>query len=884
MERTCRFRFTDEGIGDSTESGESRTGETSFDSCPGDDGLQLESMTGKGIKRLCSELIELKKASDDEFYRNVCAQYSAFLSIFDKVRSLECELAEMKQHLSSQRSLVHDFMSGDHIQLLSQISQQPALEKDLCSDPYHLSKLEIHTKAIIDTLDVLLIEHRFDEALLIFQMEETNISMILEEEVSTPDALVDYDSALSEMRRRLVKQLLLEAEDPRISPSEFQEILLRLCRLGEHYRANNLLVQYYHRRLARSIRDLQCSKQFLHEMNISEHAKLLFSMISQAAKSYVMLYYAKSPYPDELLQWAQEETKMFAHRFASYVDSLSETTGGLLLAAEAVQNVIRISSLLDSQRVLLTPCLTKLIQPCVEKVLRIHVGNLKKVIRVIASVDNWTLGKFFVLGLQRCKDSPNALEEKPEYYLLTNSGRKLVTIMQAIVEDSSQLVILQMDNLILKGLADLFIEYVEICKRSISISGNAEKKDRLPLNLATSLSQQLSVLTNLSTLAFQIFPSIAKSIFQGHGHSDDEQVSECTGCSQNMELQSRISTIKEAANHLRHHFCEQFVFKVLSPAEAGCPIKANSSANNVGQLVATQDPMPSDAFKELYLHVRLLERHAKDIFVGEDLVAEDLLRELMVTVFDWLKNDRDSCTAIVCSIPQLSANFSQFVLDIEFLLEVARVGGYLSEGIIESSEILISRMGTAFLRPGLDPNSLLSNGGWIENAAKEAIMKLQDTEIVEDMPQLIRSSMYGVHYCAEEVNISDADSCSSVVDAKILSWHDDSVGVGDWQITAGEIAVDVNYSLSSQEAEHEDSIDLKETEREIITQEVDRSSDQIDACGSDSLLESTNANDAETANLSSIENEEASSGPTCFTEKPDEHRKNKVVEQLQDKE
>ncbi|XP_068649931.1 exocyst complex component EXO84A-like [Aristolochia californica] len=856
MERALRFRFRDQGLGDSTESEESSTSETSFDTSIGDEDSKLESMTGKGIKHLCSELLELKKVSDDDFYRNVHAKYSAFLSIFDKVRSLEYELTEMKQHLSSQRRLVQDLMSDAHVQLLSEISLQSILEEDVCPDPCH--QLETHTKAIIDTLDILLIEHRLDEALLILEREETNISMILEEEASTPDILVHYNCALSEMRRRLVKQFFLEAEHPRISAAEFQLLLSRLSRLGEWYRANILLVQYYRRHLARGVHALQCSRQSLHETYITEHAKLLFSMISQAVKSYILLYGEMSLNTSELLQWAWEETESFAHHVIAYVDSVPLTTAGLSLAAEAVQNVTKICSLLDSQGVLLTPHLMKLIQPCMERLLKTHLDNLKEVIRVFVSVDNWILREFFVLGLRRCRDSSCGIEEKPEYYLLTSSGRKLVTIIQAIVEDSSPLVILHMDSFILKGLADLFTEYVEISERSISIDGNATKKDRLIVNLATTLSQQLSVLTNVSTLALQIFPSIAKSIFQGHRHSDYERLNECAECSQNWELKSWIITIKEAAKHLRHYFCEQFVSKVLSPGKAGHKLRAKFDANNVDQFVAMQDPMPSDAFQELYLQVRLLERFAKDICVGEDLVAEDLLREVMEAVFDWLKNDQEFWTVdIESSIPLLSASFSQFALDIEFLLQVARVGGYLSERFVESSVILMSRMETAFLGAGLGPNNLRLNDEWTINAAKAAIGKLPDTQAMNETPPLIEGlSMCDIHGCEEEIKLSDEDSCFSVYNNNFLSEQDDSTGLENWKVATEKIVLDVNNTFPSQVLEQEDSADMQKMGLQIIIQEGDCSSDQIDTSG----LEPKNANDAEAANLS-IENEGASSVP-----------------------
>ncbi|RWW61452.1 hypothetical protein BHE74_00031484 [Ensete ventricosum] len=41
--------------------------------------MELRPMTEVGVKRLCSELLAIKKASDEDFHRNVYSCYSAFV-------------------------------------------------------------------------------------------------------------------------------------------------------------------------------------------------------------------------------------------------------------------------------------------------------------------------------------------------------------------------------------------------------------------------------------------------------------------------------------------------------------------------------------------------------------------------------------------------------------------------------------------------------------------------------------------------------------------------------------------------------------------------------------------------------------------------------------
>lgn len=48
--------------------------------------------------------------------------------------------------------------------------------------------------------------------------------------------------------------------------------------------------------------------------------------------------------------------------------------------------------------------------------------------------------------------------------------------------------------------------------------------------------------------------------------------------------------------------------------------------------------------------------------------------------------------------------FVQFVLDIQFLVEVARCGGYLTNIMVTDSFDIISRMQSRFVFDDLDPN------------------------------------------------------------------------------------------------------------------------------------------------------------------------------------
>ena len=88
----------------------------------------------------------------------------------------------------------------------------------------------------------------------------------------------------------LTHQLTLVAENPRIAAPELQMALDGLCRLGDSHLATQLLLEYYHLRIATGVHDLWCSKTYLYGIYIRELAKFVFSMISQASRSFIMLH------------------------------------------------------------------------------------------------------------------------------------------------------------------------------------------------------------------------------------------------------------------------------------------------------------------------------------------------------------------------------------------------------------------------------------------------------------------------------------------------------------------------------------------------------------------------------------------------------------------
>lgn len=110
-----------------------------------------------------------------------------------------------------------------------------------------------------------------------------------------------------------------------------------------------------------------------------------------------------------------------------------------------------------------------------------------------------------------------------------------------------------MESPILKRLEDLFTEYTSILEISLNDKEGATWKGGFKINLAESLVQQVSVVTNLSTLV-KVFSCIIRNIFKESIHLE-------------FEMDSYTLFTQEACSRLRANICEQFIHKAMSPEE-----------------------------------------------------------------------------------------------------------------------------------------------------------------------------------------------------------------------------------------------------------------------------------------------------------------------------
>ncbi|XP_022728216.1 exocyst complex component EXO84B-like [Durio zibethinus] len=714
-----RFRFRDHNRQEMEDASHSDTSSgMSSISSDLDAETELQSMTAKGIKHLCSELLELKAESDEDFHRNIFSNYSSFVRIFDEVEGMKNELMQLKSQVLTQKRLVKDLIDGIHLKVLSEETTDSNFQESEFPEPTPPSKLAVHIDNISETLDILMLENRVDEAIAILKMEDEVLQRMQFEDSSPVDLLLLYNSMISEKKAMLTLQLTLSAENQRISAAELQNVLVGICRLGDSHLATQLLLKYYHLRLATGIHNLQCSQSLLDGLYVKELAKFVFSMMSQAARRLMMLYGETSPHVSKLIQWAREETKLFVASFNKYVKSSSDITGGLSAAAEAMQFAMSYCSLLKSQRLFLRPYLIKHIRPCMEEVLQIHINHFKKVISMFTATETWVLGRYLISGILS-EGNFMVVGQQLEYCMLTNSGWKFLTLLQAIIADVNPLLAIQMEGSILKGLMNLFTEYIAILEKAITFETHVSVKGTRRTS-AESLSKQISLLANLSTLQYFFFKIII-SFFRGTNHMNSEPRKKKLIDFQLKELDGCILFIQEAAAKLKAHCFQQFINRMMSLD--GSKLMQESCSDSQEEPSTIHDTMPSVAFQVLFLELRKVDKLAEDNVFEEDWLME-LLRELIEAIFSWIVNKKEIWRNTKENSPfQLSGIISQFVLDMHFLAEIVNSGGYFSKKPL----VLQNLVDSAFTSAGLEPKRDLDDG-WAKNVATEAIQKLLEIE------------------------------------------------------------------------------------------------------------------------------------------------------------
>ncbi|CAJ1968214.1 unnamed protein product [Sphenostylis stenocarpa] len=727
MESHPRFRFRDHSQPESQNSSEPTSHVVSAASPSATDpdpDLEIESMTGRGIKHLCDELLELKEAANEDLQRNMFAKYSTFLRILKEAREVENELVQLENHFVSHQIQVKDLIDRIYPKILS---IDITFEDHINIVPSSPRELEAHINECLENLDILMSENKIDEALHFLESAYQHYQSLLLQDCSHSEIML-YESAISEKKSMLIQQLAQIAEKKRTAGPELQRALTTLCRLGDSQLAVDLLLKHYHMRIVTGTDNLQWAKLSSSEIYIRELARFVFSIISQAARSFVMLCGETSPYTSELMLWAYEETKSFIICFDKYIKGTSAISGGLSTAIKAVKFAVMFCSLLENQKLMLRPYLMKHLCPCMEEILNTQINHFKKVIGIFSASDPWILEKYLVSGVFIGAGSSTLAAGEHDYCLLTTSGRKVLTLLQAIVEDVSPLVSLQMGCLVISGITNLFTEYITILERALTYETCSTEQASPRMQLAESLPQQVSILANLSTLV-QFLPIMVKNILSCTDHAELQVLENHSIVHQQKGFDDFLLFIEERSNKLRNVFCQQLILRVLSTYHRH-EIFSDSHCNGQFEASNIHNPMPSGIFQVLFLELRKIEQLEEDgVFEVNWLMG--LLRELMGFMFIWVSKNKEILATTEENASSQTDEAKQFLLDVQFLVEIGMYGGYFSNNPL----LLLTLMKSTFNSAGLDPFKDVDDDDWAIDAATKTIQKLLEIENASFHPE-----------------------------------------------------------------------------------------------------------------------------------------------------
>ncbi|KAH9287978.1 hypothetical protein KI387_032095 [Taxus chinensis] len=704
----------------------------------GEGDSKFQSMTEKGIRHLCLELLDLKKASAEELQRNVYSNHSAFVRISQEVTDLERELVELKMHISQQGSLVRDMMDGICLEYFSSntwtdMSPRSAYLDHACSP----SELEHHIYHLSEVLGVLLSEHKEEEALSVLEAEDKYFHEVQQKENSSSSLLALYQSALFEWKGRLAEQFVQIVKQPRVRGTELQKVLSGLCKLGDGPRAHTLLLNSHHLCLHTKIQNLLPSSGIYSANYMTTLARIVFSTISLATKHSVEIFGEASAYTSELVLWARKETDNFVQLVKKHVLSFKERAGGLQSAVEWVQVAVGHCSLLEAQGIALCPYLLKLIQPCMEEVLAVYLKRIETSVSIVAANDDWVVTSSCVQNhlLDKHSNLPNIAGDLAAQLTLTSSAHKFISMVQDILEELAPIINLQSGQSIVDCIALLFSKYVDILVRAMPCPLEDEKNMRCnfnsKLNPAKTEAQQLALLASAAALADELLPhSISKFSILKNGNLD------CLSDGSHMILRRNAShllkckdwkcLLKCSVDKLRDQFCQQYVLNLYSK-EGDTQITALMYLNgNSEDLCWGQSPMPSSPFQAWFVKLTRLGQISIEMLHGRDRAASQLLMRLTETFVIWLANDQEFWDILEHSSPPLSPfKLHQFVLDMHFLVESAISGNYSSQLIQQMVSKMTHRAETAFsATTGKDPKSSMPKDAWFSATSQEAINKL----------------------------------------------------------------------------------------------------------------------------------------------------------------
>lgn len=684
-----------------------------------------QSQTEKGIRKICSELLELKDAIEN-LCGNMQSKYHAFLRISEEVVEAEQELIELQKHVSAQGMLVQDLMSGvcRELEMWQKYSKEEhAVEKDFQSELNEILSVDTQDPKVtfLDEIDILLAEHKLEKALLALETEEKKY-VVTDDSGKESDAEISaYKTALIKRKSILEDQLVRYSEQPSLSITELRKSLSGLIKIGKGPVAHQVLLKTYGSRLHRDVEAFLPTCSVYTETYSATLSQLVFSAISKVLKESSTLFGDSPTNMNRIIQWSEYEIEAFA-RLVKEKSPLPESVSALRSACICIQTTLAHCSCLESHGLQFSKLLMVLLRPHIEEVLELNFRRVRRKIVDSARTDN-------ILLLAPQEGSPPSDSVAPKM-MLTSSGKKFMSVINDLLDHVTPMTIVHFGGTILSNFLQLFDRYVETLIKVLpgpSEDDNVvESKEPVELK-AESDAQQLALIGTAYTIADELLPAAVSKFFDMQ-----TKKKETSGTREGLGPGSIYSTeYKEWKRHLQHsldklrdHFCRQYVLSFIY-LEGKSRLDARMYLEGGDDLFWDSDPLPSLPFQALFGRLQQLASVAGDVLLGKEKVQKVLLSRLTETVVMWLSNEQEFWDVFEDESIQLQpSGLQQLILDMHFLVEIAVCGRYPHRPVQQLVSVIITRAIAAFSARKVDPQSALPEDEWFLETAKTAINKL----------------------------------------------------------------------------------------------------------------------------------------------------------------
>ncbi|CAH9097708.1 unnamed protein product [Cuscuta europaea] len=689
-----------------------------------------QSATEKGIRKISFELLELKDAVEN-ICGNARTKCLAFLRLSEEVVETNHELNELRKYISSHGVLVQDLVNGACHELdlwsraISDVSEtQESSQSCDSTDDYSISASEAVHLSFLESIDILLAEHKIEEAIEAIDAEEKSHTETRSVgDTSSADAS-PYRSELSKRKAMLEKQLIEITERPSTAVVELKRALSGLLKLGKGPLAHQLLVKSFRYRLQKSIEAFLPLCSCYLETYSATLSNLVFSTILLAAKESISMFGDNPLFSNRIIQWAEREIESFVRLVKEHAPA-SETAPALHAASFCAQTSLNHCYALEKHGLKLSKLLLVLLQPYIEEVLELNFIRARKTILHFATSDEEIM-------LSPRFASPLSTFATPSGRQLVESGMRFIYVVKEIVERLSPLVILHFGGNILARISQLFDKYVDALIKSLpglSEDDNlTELKESVPFRVETD-SEQLALLGTAFTISEELLPMVVSRIWNILTESKETDTGGLSDViitppsNTTVDVKEWRRNLQRSLDNLRDSFCRQYIVNFIYSRDGEARLDAQIYLSGMS-LMSEVEPLPSLPFQALFGKLQQLATVAGDVLIGREKIQKVLLARLIETVVMWLYDEQEFWSVLEdSSAPLTQHGLQQIMLDMHFTVEIARFAGYPSRIVHQIASDIMSRAIRTFSARGI-VQSALPEDEWFVETAKGAINKL----------------------------------------------------------------------------------------------------------------------------------------------------------------